>query len=99
MYMYMFLYVLVYFLFREGILIDMRNFFVFKFFYCVRVIYLKFILFVQKIFCIVNKFLKFLKYIMIYMKYRVIYFILIYFFLIFLDYIFFCKIFINFNQE
>lgn len=46
MYMYMFLYVLVYFLFREEILIDMRNFYVFKFFYCVRVIYLKFILFV-----------------------------------------------------
>lgn len=42
----MFLYVLVYFLFREGILIDMRNFDVFKFFYCVRVIYLKVILFV-----------------------------------------------------
>lgn len=46
MYMYMFLYVLVYFLFREEILIDMRNFYVFKFFYCVSVIYLKVILFV-----------------------------------------------------
>lgn len=46
MYMYMFLHVLVHSLLREGILIDMRNFFVSNLSHCVRAIYLKSIPFV-----------------------------------------------------
>lgn len=46
MYMYMFLHVLVHSLLREGILIDMRNFYVSKLSHCVRAIYLKAIPFV-----------------------------------------------------
>lgn len=44
--MYMFLHVLVHSLLREGILIDMRIFFVSKLSHCVRAIYLKSIPFV-----------------------------------------------------